>query len=313
MDPLRILADSRGCFTRKDALAHGHDDNSIRRALKVRLWHRIRAGTYTFPDLWEPLNDEERHLVTARAVARRLAPAVALSHTSAAAEHGLALWKPDLSLVHVTRLDGGAGRTAAGVQHHEGFCIGDDVIERDGYLVVKPVRAALEASTLTSTEGGAVILDDLLRKGHPRDELDDCYRLMRSWPHVRGLQVAVRFADGRSGSVGESRSRYLCYAFALPMPELQFEVYDASGQLLGITDFAWPGRRLLGEFDGRVKYGRLLRPGEEPGDAVFREKVREDLLREATGWSMIRLVWADLDRPAATADRLRRMLGLHAA
>jgi hypothetical protein len=35
------------------------------------------------------------------------------------------------------------------------------------------------------------------------------------------------------------------------------------GNLIGITDFGWPRRGLVGEFDGKVKYGRLphLKPG----------------------------------------------------
>ncbi len=70
----------------------------------------------------------------------------------------------------------------------------------------------------------------------------------------------------------------------------------------------WPEHGLLGEFDGRVKYGRLLRPGEEPGDAVFREKRREDELRRLTGFAMVRLVWADLHRPRETAARIRGLL-----
>ena len=82
------------------------------------------------------------------------------------------------------------------------------------------------------------------------------------------------------------------------------------GNLVGITDFAWPEYRLLGEFDGKVKYGRLLKPGEEPGDAVFREKIREDLLREATRWALIRFVWANLYNPRASEERTRRMMRL---
>jgi hypothetical protein len=52
---------------------------------------------------------------------------------------------------------------------------------------------------------------------------------------------------------------------------LQLEVRSAEGPDLGRADFAWEDARLLGEFDGRVKYGRLLRPGQDPGDAVFQE------------------------------------------
>ena len=48
--------------------------------------------------------------------------------------------------------------------------------------------------------------------------------------------------------------------------------------------------------------------GETVNDAVLREKRREDLLREITGWLMIRLIWADLFKPAATAERIRKQL-----
>jgi hypothetical protein len=85
-------------------------------------------------------------------------------------------------------------------------------------------------------------------------------------------------------------------------------VYDERGVLVGVTDMVWEEHRLLGEFDGRVKYGRLLRPGEEPGDAVFREKRREDELRRLTDFSMVRLTWADLYRGAETAARIRRLM-----
>ena len=112
---------------------------------------------------------------------------------------------------------------------------------------------------------------------------------------MQATRVPVRMADGRAESAGESRTRYLCYAHGLPAPELQYDVFDRAGILVGTTDFAWPEHRLLGEFDGRVKYERYLRPGETPGDAVFREKRREDRLCELLGWRMIRLVWA---RPA---------------
>jgi len=85
-------------------------------------------------------------------------------------------------------------------------------------------------------------------------------------------------------------------------------VVRPDGTVAGTSDWAWREYGLLGEFDGRVKYGRLLKPGESPGDAVFREKRREDELREMTGWPMFRLIWSDYDRPVATADRIRRLL-----
>jgi hypothetical protein len=94
----------------------------------------------------------------------------------------------------------------------------------------------------------------------------------------------------------------------LPAPTTQFRVVDEAGVLVGITDLAWPEHGLLGEFDGKVKYGRLLSPGEDPTDVVFREKRREDRLREVTGYRVIRLTWADLLRGAETAARIRRLM-----
>jgi hypothetical protein len=308
MDKLRVLAETDGFFTRTDALSVGHDDKSIRRALKVRLWTRIRAGAYTFPDLW-PESIELRHDITSRAVARKLGRDVALSHTSSAIEHGLRLWDADLELVHVTRLDAGAGRTESGVVHHVGLTLDSDLVEKRGALITGVARAAIETASLVTTESGLVTLDSALESGRcTREDLSATFELMQCWPGLQRVQVAVRLADGGAQSVGESRTRYLCYVRGLPAPILQYEVFDATGRLVGISDFAWPDPGVLGEFDGRVKYGRLLREGEEPGDAVFREKVREDRLREATGWPVIRITWADLHRPDATAARIRRLL-----
>lgn len=79
----------------------------------------------------------------------------------------------------------------------------------------------------------------------------------------------------------------------------------SSGEFVARTDFAWEQERTVGEFDGRSKYGRLLRPGQDPGDAVFEEQRREDAIRD-TGWEVVRWTWGDLCVPAQLAARLGR-------
>jgi very-short-patch-repair endonuclease len=91
----------------------------------------------------------------------------------------------------------------------------------------------------------------------------------------------------------------------LPPPELQFEVRNRYGDVVARCDFGWPQFRTVAEFDGRIKYGRLLRPGEAAGDAVFREKNREDMLRDL-GWEVVRWMWADLRNRREIAERLER-------
>lgn len=309
MNPLRVIADTHGVFLRSDARDVGYDDKAIAAAVRARLWVRVRRGAYTFRDIWESNDPVGRHRILGRAVMRSLGDDVALSHTSAALEHECATWDLDLSRVHVTRLDGGAGRTEKDVVHHEGHCLAGDIVEKDGLLMTSPVRSVIETTTLTSVESGLVTVDSALhREMFDAEQLTRRFRAMERWPHTQKVHVVVGLADGRSESVGESRSRYLCWSHGLPAPEPQFHVYDEHGTLIGITDFAWPDHRLLGEFDGKVKYSRLLKPDEEPEDAVFREKRREDRLREITRWTMVRLTWGDLYRPAETAARIRREL-----
>jgi len=77
------------------------------------------------------------------------------------------------------------------------------------------------------------------------------------------------------------------------MPELQYRVVDRGGSLVGISDFYWDGQRHLGEFDGKIKYQRLLRPGETASECVIREKQREDAMR-ADLRGMTRFVWSEV-------------------
>ena len=156
--PLRLSAETQGFFTRTDALSAGHDDNSIRRALKVRLWTRVRAGAYTYPELWPP-DAESRHWIRGRAVAGKLGVDVALSHTTSSIVHDLRHWQVDLDLVHVTRLDAGAGRTESGVVHHSGLVLPSDLVEEHGIRRTHAARAAIETGSLTSTESALVALD----------------------------------------------------------------------------------------------------------------------------------------------------------
>jgi hypothetical protein len=56
-------------------------------------------------------------------------------------------------------------------------------------------------------------------------------------------------------------------------------------------------------FDGKAKYGRLLKPGQNPADAVYLEKRREDALR-AEALSVVRWGWDALTDFTDTAARL---------
>ncbi len=309
MDPLRLIEAQFGFFTRQEALAAGHGHREITRMVRQRVWVRIRRGFYVYADTWATTDPEGRHRIRLRAVLRSLGPTVAASHQSGVLLHGIDSWGLHLDRVHVTRLDGGAGRVEGDVVHHEGFCTDDDVMEVDGLQVLRPERCVLEAASRVNDEVALCLLDSGLRaRCFQAEALHERYRLLEHWPFMHHLARIVPLADGRSGSVGESRGRHLFRVAGIPAPALQFEVRRPDGSIAGITDWAWPELEQLGEFDGELKYGRLRRLGQQPGDVVFEEKRREDELRELTGYRFLRLIWADFDAKAATIARLQQLL-----
>lgn len=308
MDDLRTLHPDH-VFLRREALAHDYRDQDLLHGIRDGLLVRVRHGAYTFADVWNAADDVGRHSLRAHAVMRSHDVPVALSHTSAAVEHGLRLFKPDLSKIHVVTRGKRLARTTGDVVYHRGAYGDDDFTVMNDQTVVEPVLASLQAASLTDVAGGLVILDSVidLEMGS-REQIEERYLQIAGHPFSRPLQVTVRLVRKGSQSVGESLSRHMMWTEHLPAPELQFEVRDLDGTLLGTCDFAWPEYGVLGEFDGMQKYGRLLSDGETPGDAVQREKVREDALREVTNWLMVRLIWREIFTPGPTGARIRRQL-----
>jgi hypothetical protein len=314
MDPLRVLTAEAGFFTTKEAKSAGYGDRDIARMVRQRQWLRLRRGAYVFPDEWALLDEVGRHRIRSSVILRSHGDGVALSHVSGVIRHGIDVWGLPLDRVHVTRLDGGPGRIERDVVHHEGF-VGDEEVRvtADGQRVLVPERCVLEAASRADNEVALCLMDSGLRAGaFSQEQLEAAFAAMQHWPFVRHLHIPVRMADGRSGSVGETRGRWVFRALGIPAPRLQFEVRGPDGAIIGITDWWWEQYRLLGEFDGRVKYGRSLNQGKEPGDVVFAEKLREDRLRDQD-LAVVRWTWADRAYFTPVADRIRSRLARSAA
>jgi hypothetical protein len=176
----------------------------------------------------------------------------------------------------------------------------------DGLVATGVTRTVVDVARSTPFESAVVVADRALRTGGTtREDLVGCIVEMGRVPGIRAAARVVDFADPLSESVGESRSRVLIRRLGLAVPDLQVRVRRRDGSVMARCDFGWEGHRTVGEFDGRVKYGRLLRPGQEPGEIVFQEKRREDELRDHR-WQVARWTWDDLDRPRAVGDRLLR-------
>ena len=75
--------------------------------------------------------------------------------------------------------------------------------------------------------------------------------------------------------------------------------------MIARLDFAIPELKVWLEFDGMVKYEKLLRPGERTADVVVRERNRERQVESMTGWVCVRIDWSDLAHPEQIVVRIR--------
>ncbi|MQA80482.1 MAG: hypothetical protein GEV10_18720 [Streptosporangiales bacterium] len=303
MNPrLAAIADAQhGPFTRAQALACGLSDDELRHLVRVRELRRLRRGAYVQQQRYDRLDAVGRHVLRAHAVGLSLEDRTAFSHVTAAALHGLVLWDVDLSLVHVTRLDTGAARRCAGVDHHAGMIDAAEVVRVCGLPAVHPARAVVEVALTSGLEASVVAADSALRRRlATKPELDRLFGEMRLWPCSGSAGRVISFADGLSESVGESRARVLFARQGLPVPVLQREIVDEAGRFVARVDFLFEDERVVVEFDGDVKYRGT---GVDPSDVVIAEKRREDRLREL-GYEVVRVTWSDLAQPERTARRI---------
>ncbi|MGA8258015.1 MAG: type IV toxin-antitoxin system AbiEi family antitoxin domain-containing protein [Nocardioides sp.] len=302
------LTDSHGILLRRSAIERGIDDDALKRLVRGGLLVRIRQGAYADAAIWAQANATHRHRLLTRAVLALYGDHVALSHASATVAYGGPDWGLDLRDVHVTHLDGRAQRSAGRVVHHRGECRVDDISRLEEWWITSPARTALDTAAAAPRDSAVCVLDWYLEQQLvTRDQLLMGHARMSRWPDTLGLYRAIHLADGKAQSVLETRTRLLCHDSRLPAPEAQFIVMGPLGEIIGIVDFAWPERKVMVEVDGREKYLKFRRPGESIEDAVLREKVREDRLRESTGWLVVRLSWADIEhRPQAAVARIER-------
>lgn len=309
--PVRSPEDPRNgpIILRRDFIAQGLNDRAIARLRLGGEIVRVRRGAYVPAEIWDSLDDDGHFGLRNRAALRQARAPVVLSHTSGLPEYEAPTWGFDLADVHLTRTDGLAGRAEAGVRQHSGVVRPGDFRVMNGVPVMAPARLTLETTTLGNTEASLCVANYMLHRGWTtQKELELQYVDMTSWPDTLAAEIVLRLADGRIESVGESRTFWCCYQQGLPMPTPQVEIQDRTGRVVARVDFAWPELGVFLEFDGRIKYEKLLREGERASDVVVREKAREELVCRVTGWRCIRVTWDDLAHPARLAAKIREFL-----
>lgn len=294
---------------RRQLIAEGLTDRDIRAHVKAGLLTKVRYGAYVPTELVKELDEVGLLRVRSRAVLRTAHGTSVLSHQCALAEFEVPMWDLDLSQTHLTRTDGRPGRREAGVVHHRGTLGKRWWTMRDGVPVVKPARAAIEVVTSTGPEAGLVVVSGVLHlKLATYTELQEVAAEARHWPHGLNTRLVLARADARLTNLAEARTWHFFYEHRVPRPTPQVEVRDEAGNLMGIVDFLWEELGVFLEFDGRIKYEQHRLPGQSLADYLMREKRREEQICTRKGWICIRITWADLQRPAVLARRIKQAL-----
>jgi hypothetical protein len=237
-----------------------------------------------------------RHAAPGIAAALTTADAWA-SHTTAAVLDGVPLLRvPATSCV---TLPPGVSGEVAGVHLHR--CTKIEPV-RAGVVPLSPVEwTAVELAREHGVAAGVIAADYLLHLNKATaGGLELRVELACGWPGVRAARDAIAFADGRSESVLETRSRLLMHRWGIPEPELQVRIGNGWGGFVARVDFYWDEFGVVGEADGAMKYD-----GSEPA-ALHVEKKRQEILEQDLDLLVVRWGTADLADFGAIAARLRR-------
>ena len=291
---------TEGFLTRSEKLGEfaATFDPALRHNLRYRIERgeviKPAPGVYARRSCWESLSKRERAYRTIAAL-QRIHPTWTFCHNSAAVALGLPITLDDLDSVHIAVGPAQRGRSTKGVIRH--------VVENDRPIVVRGIRTtSLERTVFDCMRiadfGMAVAISD--------------YALRQSEisKGARRASIAMLYADPRSESVGESLARATMIEMGFALPDLQRTLPHPldPGKTFRV-DFCWlreDGTRILGEFDGAVKYENPEMRGGVSALKVLEDERRRESLLSVYGMPIVRFSYKDVMNKGYFARLLRR-------
>lgn len=262
--------------------------------------HHLARGAWS---VVAPADAEDHHLMRTVAILRRQVSASAATAHSALAAWGLPIVGADLTRVHLIR---GSSTTTRRSTDHTVWSPGPALVDVERHPVLEvpiscaePAVAIAHAGVVSGPGTALIAADAAVRHGlvTPRQLEVAAADLPMGTRGSAAVRRALAEVDGRHESPGETRTAQLCRDLGY---ELEPQVWIGPWRV----DFLIARTRVVLEFDGAVKY-------HSRGDLVA-EKRREDDLRRR-GYVVVRLMWADLDRPERVRERIEAALRLPAA
>lgn len=274
---------------------------------------RPARSVYARVSYWSGLSERDKGLHVLRAL-QELHPDWVFCFASAALAYDLPIDFRKMREVHVATSARRRARATKGAVFH---IIPDS--ERTstvlGIRVVSFERTLLDCMRTSGFERALALADAALRsKLSSRSRLLSYFR--RAGRGLSGSSRAMKvmlLADPRSESAGESiaRATMIEQGFALPDLQVSFRRPMDEDRFYRV-DFLWlreDGSRVIGEFDGRMKYEDAEMRGGRSALRVLEDERRRESHLSAYGMPIVRFSYRDV-MDAARFVRLLRCFGV---
>lgn len=275
----------------------GNSTLGLERGARTGVFVRVRPGAYLPTREWDVMDDRARHRVSMDAFALTSARPAIFAVESAAALHGIPIVGKWPAHPRVVSVAGYSRRTRVGIEARWRPVLDTEVVSIGGVRATSLARTALDIAAERDLVAGVVALDHIIHMGAARlEDLQAYVDAARPFAGVRKVDAALALATGAAETPLESLSivRFAQLGFDRPTQQCEFLV---DGELYR-TDFCWEEVGVIGEADGRDKYGA-------GAHVLWNEKLREDALRSVTR-GFARWSWAQAWAGEPMAVRLER-------
>jgi hypothetical protein len=259
--------------------AQGESTRQLERGARLGDFIRLRPGAYLPRKEWASLDPLGRHLIAMAAVSETSRRKLLFCQESAAALHGIPLLGGWSGRPHIIDHVGHRRAALVGVATHRLDIADEDVVEVGSALATSPLRTAFDIAASRGFLAGVIAFDHVLGGsiGVPRTIAQEWLRLARPRRGVRRADAALAVATGLAESPLESLSLGQFHLLGFPRPCQQVE-FVVEGRAYR-ADFHFEEADVIGEADGRSKYGPDAGEVATAEHEVLKEKDREDRLR----------------------------------
>lgn len=293
---LALARSQRGMLTTAQVERVGLDGFAMADAVRRGGLLHPGRGLYAVPHLVDVASPESWHKSLAVG-ARLLYPDAIFTGVTAVLAQDVAVWGCDLTRPAIMRpVHRSAGMKSFWVRRMRGPVVETELGPASGLA-----HALLQSALDNGITPGVVSADNALhRKLVTGDGLVEAMAGMRNWPLSHRGRTVIELSCALRESVGESRCGVDLALAGIPVIP-QVEVRDAFGNFVARVDFLVAETKVVVEFDGKIKFA-----SGDP-EVLWAEKRREDNLRRL-GYTVVRVTWADLERPGAVAAKVRSAL-----